>query len=437
MKKFIYYSLFAVCLASCTADDPMQNETSGIPPISISETRTASEAIEIASAVSSTFLPDGNASLSRSGGRVVDPGRAVYTIHNPASRSGNTDPLLYIVNYAENKGFAIVPTNRNAPDVIAVTENGHYNPAEGVEIGGFNEWLEDITEYLVKLESEEQPVAYASGALRKVVTDTIFNRTVDPRIEVIWGQSNKTLDNPCESMFFDNENAGCANVAIAMVMSYLEKPLSLRTTYLAPENNFDFRLRWDELKKYMSVHDNPPQVFPQAEYPGYSIRTSLGYLLRELAQRNNSTFRDSLTTVSPNNFANTVRQFELTSAPSWEFADSTSCHDILFNYGGSVLFVGGYENDYKNGHVWVCDGMKNFRLRDRIYESTDNGVTWNLIDTSYSKYYRYVHYNWGWHGNCNGFYLDSATEAIPGGPDSGNTAVYDFFFMRTYMAIYR
>ena len=106
MKKFIYYSLFAVCLASCTADDPMQDETSGIPPISISEIRTANEAIEIASAVSSTFLPDGNTSLSRSGGRVVDPGTEVYTIHNHASRSGNTDPLLYIVNYAENKGFA-------------------------------------------------------------------------------------------------------------------------------------------------------------------------------------------------------------------------------------------------------------------------------------------------------------------------------------------
>lgn len=414
------------------------NESNG-SQMPMSEIRTTSEAIEIASAVSNTFLPDGTEkSFSRGCGRAVDPGTEVYILHNPASRSTNaSDPLLYVVNYAENKGFAMIPANRNAPDFVAVTENGHYNPAEGVEIGGFNEWLKEMTEYLVKLESKEQPVASMPGVLRKVVTDTIFNRTVDPRIEVIWGQGADTLSDACESMFFDNENAGCANVAIAMVMSYLERPTSLRTTYLASENNFEFRLRWNELKKYMSVHDNTPQVFPQAEFPGYSIRTSLGYLLRELAQRNKSTFQESLTTVSPVNFENTVRQLEITSAPTWEFADSSSCHDILFNYSGSVLFVGGYENDYENGHIWVCDGMKNFRLRDRTYESTDKGLTWNLVDTSYSSYYGYVHYNWGWHGNCNGFYLNSDTRAVPGGPQSNNTAKYDFNFMRTYIVVYR
>ncbi len=442
MKRLICQLILVGLLAGCTAEEPMPEYVSDASQMPLSEIRTVNEAIEIASTVSHTMLTDGNASgLGRGYGRVVDPATQVYTICNPASRSAEADPLMYVVNYAEDNGFAMVPANRNAPDVVAVTEKGHYNPSDGIEIGGFNEWLEEVTEYLVRLESKEKPVATipaAPGVLRKVVTDTIFNRKVDPRIEVIWGQrKDEFFPDACEGMFFDNNNAGCGNVAIAMVMSYLERTTSLKTTFLPPDNNFKLRLYWTELKKYLSVHDTPPQMFPKSTTPGYDIRTNLAYLLRELAEMNKSSYGASLTTVSPVNFSNTVHQLELTSASSWEFADSTSCHDILFNYTGSVLFVGAYENDYENGHVWVCDGMKNFRFRYRTYESVDNGITWNLIDTSYSGYDGYVHYNWGWHGYCNGFYLNSSTEAIPGGYGSGNKAIFDFCFMRTYIAVYR
>ncbi len=427
-------------LAGCTAEEPVPENVSGASQMPLSEIRTVNEAIEIASTVSHTMLTDGNASgLGRGYGRVVDPATQVYTICNPASRSAEADPLMYVVNYAEDNGFAMVPANRNAPDVVAVTEKGHYNPSDGIEIGGFNEWLEEVTEYLVRLESEEKPVASipaASGVLRKVVTDTIFNRKVDPRIEVIWGQrKDKFFPDACEGMFFDNNNAGCGNVAIAMVMSYLERPKYLQTTFLPPEGNFELHLNWPQLRRYLSVHDTPPQVFPNVDSSGYAVRTRLAFLLRELAERNKSTYGDSITTVNGQNFSNTLHDLQITSDSNWEY--STTCHDILYHYTGSVLFLSAYQNGFaEGGHIWVCDGMKNFQLRYRTYESTDNGATWDLIDTSYSTYQGYVHYNWGWHGECNGFYLNSSTSAIPGGPESGNTSKFDFKYFRDYILVY-
>ena len=177
MKKLILNFIVISLLTGCTADDPPLDRVSGTSQTLQSEIRTIDEAIKIASAASNNFFPNG-VMQSRGGGRVVDPLAEVYRINNPASRSVNDEPLMYVVNYADNNGFAMIPSNRNAPDVVAVTESGHYNPEEKVEIGGYKDWLEQITNYLAGLESSEFYEASSPGVLQKVVTDTLFLRTI-------------------------------------------------------------------------------------------------------------------------------------------------------------------------------------------------------------------------------------------------------------------
>lgn len=76
----------------------------------------------------------------------------------------------------------------------------------------------------------------------------------------------------------------------------------------------------------------------------------------------------------------------------------------MYGKQSCIALAGGVESKNGSGHMWIVDGLLNFKIRERYYESEDGGKTWKLKDTSYSEEYYYVHQNWGWHGYCNGYY---------------------------------
>lgn len=81
-----------------------------------------------------------------------------------------------------------------------------------------------------------------------------------------------------------------------------------------------------------------------------------------------------------------------------------------------------------NSHYWVCDGgdrrTENKLLLFTEWQPYGNGTFvqgWNSIDQPYDfggVTYLYFHMNWGWNGNCNGWFFFNST-------DSGNAYGYD------------
>ena len=65
-------------------------------------------------------------------------------------------------------------------------------------------------------------------------------------------------------------------------------------------------------------------------------------------------------------------------------------------------------------HIWICDGLHHYQIRERILESTDNGKTWNTTQTELKKEYCLVDYNWGMHGKYDGYYLHTDTDVKDG-----------------------
>ncbi|MFG6397302.1 MAG: C10 family peptidase [Muribaculaceae bacterium] len=58
------------------------------------------------------------------------------------------------------------------------------------------------------------------------------------------------------------------------------------------------------------------------------------------------------------------------------------------------------------GHMWLCDGVKHYKIRSRYYRSYDEGRTWRLVATDYLVERSYNMFNWGWDGGYNGYFLD-------------------------------
>ena len=223
-------------------------------------------------------------------------------------------------------------------------------------------------------------------------------------------------------------------------MATVGRPTSLKTTFFPDQdNNYTMSLKWSELKKYLYIHDNPLISYPtpSSSIGGYNIRTTIGSLLRQISIVTKSTQIEWGTSTDLADFQNAIRQLGLTSDPTWKFGEGKECYDILFNYTGSILFVAAHDIKYAGGHIWLCDGLKNYNLCERTYESSDNGKTWNLVSTTNGKNVYMVHYNWGLHGLWNGYYYTDDNTARPGGSEGGSEPERNYDFMREYIPIYR
>ncbi len=410
MKKIFYSVLSALLLISCTtSDEPEVKTISEVQHnLHTGKLRTIEEVLDIAANASNMIAPTGNENgLSRGVGRVIDCQTPIYKIGSKESRSCGEDTLIYVVNYTDNNGFALVSAPRNAPELLAVTEKGHYNPSEPVELEGFYLWMDETIEMLETITADYENTNIS--ATQKIVRDTIWYREVAPRVRVAWGQGkDKIISDACEGLECPNGIAGCANTAMAMVMSYVERPSYIQLSYL-PEKPI-INLNWKELKKYLSYDDTELRVFPQSDYP---IRSYLSCLLRELGFEANSTYNTNSTGTSPTVTAALLRQYSVASPSDWVSGGGVASYEVLFNNTGCILLARG--NSTQGGHQWVCDGLQNYKIQEKHYESTDGGITWDLSETTSTQEYYYVHYNWGWHGRCNGHYYHTDTWARSNG----------------------
>lgn len=372
--------------------------------------RTMDEVLEIASNAASMVAADGTENgISRGFGRVVDPRSEVVPIGKNLSRGSGGDALLYVVNYADDNGFAMVSAHKDAPEVLAVTEKGHFSSVDDIEIEGFELWLDETVGYLdalSKLPIDSGGLEWSIDTMKpgirpKTVRDTVWIKKLKNQVSVVWGQGWDTIvPDACEGLLCPNYIAGCSNTAVAMVMSFLEKPTTIQLTYLTDAPFID--LNWTELKKYLSLRDKVLQPNPSSSYP---IRTNIAKLLRELGNRSNSSYKDPMSTgTNPSNTLQTMKGLGLISQSTyWKNGSGVDVYHWMYDKQSCIALVRGVESN-GDGHQWICDGLQNYKIRERYYESYDGGKTWVLKDTSYSEEYFYVHYNWGWHGACNGYY---------------------------------
>lgn len=430
MKKLIPISVIGLALTACTADEPFHDvQSSCIAGQSSSNLRTTAEILEIASNASELITPTGQEQgLSKGFGRVIDYSSPIMSIGRNGSRAVDNDALMYVVNYADNNGFSMISAHRNAPEILAVTQKGHYDPSKEIDIYGFNLWMEETLQMLECSELEHQKLleTYA-GSMIKTVTDTLEYRFVPNRINVAWGQTvDSIIVTACEGLECPNGISGCANTAIAMAMAFLERPGYMTLTYKKDpitQKNKILHFRWSEIKKYLAKPDPQENDWPiatsdpklDAKYGPYNIRESITELLRQIGIDTKSDYTQSnVTTTKHDNAFMTMHQYALTSASGWEKGAGLECFQTLFNHGSCILLVSGKAATSNIAHIWICDGLHHYQIRERILESTDNGKTWNTTQTELKKEYCLVDYNWGMHGKYDGYYLHTDTDVKDG-----------------------
>lgn len=385
MKRILYFA-FILVTASCNNEimefEEFKNPETTIQP----KTRSINEAIEIANNAAQEFFGVTRAA----GGRNADINNVDIITSSLTRSSGSNDTLLYIVNYEDNNGFAVISANKDADALLAVTEQGSYTPdSENI---GFNMFMDMAQAYAAK--SILPPGVEEGGTLfpikeYKETFDTIANITVLPKVEVQWGQTGvegRFAINPGTSKY-----AGCANTATAQIMSYFCYPTQIDLTYLR-ENVRTLHLNWEEIKRHNVWHYSSCLATTEAH-------NAISYLHRELGYINFSEYNLYSTSTFVENVKIPFDKYEYITSEITNYNNNSDFASLL-DENKLIYMVGRTSYD---GHAWIVDGGKKFIMNCYSWTRTLGNDFWELLSMTTTEI-EYYHHNWGWDGSCNGYF---------------------------------
>ena len=106
----------------------------------------------------------------------------VVKLNETISRVDDSD-ALYVVNFANSEGFALVPANEDI-EVLAVSDQGNINSIDDVEIPALKDYLERAQAYVAMRAigdgSNDDDGPKQLGAW---LQDTIINETIEPHLQ--------------------------------------------------------------------------------------------------------------------------------------------------------------------------------------------------------------------------------------------------------------
>lgn len=433
MRKLLFFvAVLATFGYGCTSQEPeitspKVDETSQNIVFTTSSIRTLEEAAVIArDAIGMLPTPD-----SRSSARTFNITNTKILKNTSPSRGATTDTLMYVFNFDNEQGYAIVAANRNLEPLIAVTEQGYYNPDEPIENPGFADFMaraeaaanREIISDTIKPFRPINPELSQT----KVVDETMEKWEITPNYNLRWGQRNP------EGLLYDNTYSGCTNTAMAIIMSYYDYPATIELTF--NNSNETIALNWSEIKHHVqsingdTFYDDCPSLYP-------NNHTIISKLLRQLGELNESF--DVIETAETGEVSHSTGTYDYKPISTFEklgFIVTSGYRaisdDILYEMknGGYKLLVRGKEKNKRYGHNWVIDGVQYEKIRHSEWVK-EYGKDWELIGDYSYRYRKFCHCNWGWNGNNNGwfninYYINPSVAGSFDGGHIGNNKQYE------------
>ena len=361
------------------------NEEGVVPPSSpekaASELRTPEEAIALADNLFASRTEG-----TRAASRTV---KAVSIIGSASGRSAS-DTLIYAINYEDNAGFALVSAVPEGIDIIGYADEGSFD-VEKIEPGSNVEYFLDAAMNYVSARG----ISIGDGPIINPGNDPIYKwDRIKPVLAVEWGQSYP------EGIYCPNKIAGCAQTAMAQMLTFLECPTSINLTYDGHDITSQ-TLNWKELIKHTKSCNNTSSTINThlSSCSGtIEVHKAIGRLCRQIGQINGATYEEDGTgskTVNARTTMKTLCPEKEISAHRPISSDFSSLFTKLKVKPG-VAYVRG--TDLKEGgHAWVCDGGEDMQKITR--ELKYDGTYEDYVEHNYC-----YHYNWGWNGSYNGYF---------------------------------
>ena len=409
MKKILLLcgmivALLTACSEQQTMESILDEEFVNIAKGYIS----ASQAVDIANDFAADFNDEPG---SRSENRKASSTRNVMTIRARASRSA--EDLIYVVNYDDDQGFALVSKKETSTPVLAFIPQGSYSEEAASKIEGFQDFVTNANEYIIK----GFPVI--TDTIPRIPLDSITEKKLDsiPTLDVNVDYFNHFIhlnwaQDGVFGTYCPNGLCGCGPLAFAMLCAHYEKPSIITITF--DGSNRVIELDWKKIKSHFAEKSglggiklpNPDfDLWPDCRYSSCTKEThdQLALFVRQLGHDYGAVYSRTSTDIAASSIYEGMTKYtDYHSTPKISFRASSI--KFLVSRNKPVIMWG--NSVYGGMHMWICDGY--------LSKDQDNdGVQED-----------YLHYNWGCGGEFNGFFLSGVFQ-IEGLDNYSNVKYYE------------
>ena len=349
-KKFILLLTITLTLFGCNNDMEMLTNEQTYAKKAYGHKQSLNEAIDRAEAILN-LNEDGKTRSLRTI-KSVD-----YIASNKGTRGESADTLLYLVNYEDNSGFILMPTDDRTLPVFAYSYDSNLTADDIKE----NEVLQN---YMDGVKNEVSSFIQVPDSLTTDIdlTFKFLNRTkrIYPKIAEYQSKINQAdqYNLFCPTIDGQRTPAGCGPVALEILLSFFQYPTTIEGV----------ELPWS----LMNIGD---------------ADTKIAKLLYILGSKDymNVTYTTGGTSNYTSIVPKTLKKLGYENAKYVDFTVNEA-EEYLAKH---PLYINIF-NPELGGHAFVMDGM------DKYFNT--------LSPATNPQYVSYFHFIWGLSGNGNGYY---------------------------------
>jgi hypothetical protein len=418
--KRINYAIVTMVWLCCMALVGCQNEDIPMPTAEQNEVsvtkmlskRTPQEAINIATEAYANMFGNENQELqSRNGNGLLVPSISVISSKR-ASRSlaSQNDTCLYVVNFPEESGFAIIAADKSVDAVLGISDEGSYYVDADNDNPGLDQFVEQAVSYVENITpaSISDSMVWVGNDDRlkvKEYDDTTIYTDISPRINHAWASGDSLpgyLENPTGA-YFSNNYCGDGVVAIAHTLMYFQYPPIIPATYhkkMITKPTKQMEVNWDSICLHREYIGKKITLISgcQRDIKCHPQIADLCRAIGNLAGTTETKLGSiPYTAMSLDGFYETVTTLGL-RIKIWDEMNIS----VSLPSRSSVLVMYGLSTDNSGTNAYfIIDGERDYKIEHHYQTSNLTTNTDTIIST---RNYNLFHINWGRGGKGNGWY---------------------------------
>lgn len=395
MKRILQFGILlmlltAVILPSCSDEPVTQTTQPGETHVQNPHRVPLNQALGYADALLSQIEGE---TATRSG-RLVS---SIKYLTQPTTRSTSgssvIDTALYLINYANDEGFAILAADDRLHPIYAISESGSLSIEDTVENKGLALFLQDISTDIAYI-SEGDSIKIKPGIGGgfdppiNLDKDHTFTTLYDIKPWLNYHQRRFFQGYPynkyCPIQTKDGVQqtcvVGCVPLACAQIMSF----------YKWPETFKGKSLHWENINQGGTLISNN------------EFKDDFPWFLNQIGLFLDAEYGIDGTGCSVKNVTERFHNFGYSKLSNPKMLSKNSCISELSH--GPLLVYGSNINPSQAAHCWVIDGLY-------CYKESWPGV----IETETGSITRtFYHCVWGWGGTGNGYFLWTGKHTLGG-----------------------
>ena len=308
------------------------------------------------------------------------------------------DTLMYVVNFSDNNGFALVAADKRTDPIFAIIDEGNYDFEELDEEE--NESFLSFVDGAIATELEDINQYQGNEATRSVINGWDIIIICYPILKTKWSQGGYNNPNSY-GKYCPNKVTGCTVTATAQLLSHFKTMEHVDWSYngTSGSTNLNWRRIISDCGKYngslspTSTLQSMDEIAHLCRYLGIAFGAK--YNVDKKNKNKNSTGVGEDKPIDWFDKWGGLKATKLKKYDETSIINAIRLGPPVYAQGNSgkkkFLFV---RIKYTGGHAWIYDGC---------ITATKNGKRQNLI-----------HCNWGWGGSRNGYYLSNVFKANVG-----------------------